>query len=137
MVLFNTIYFPTVFYSGEINLFLLNKFVSMIKKYDLLMLNFILLLIFIIIAPVREIVSPSEDWHAYPILGNFMIFMLYIGIPLLGLVARFYFVNFSWVWPVIIFCEIILAWPCSAAILYWADLKNEIYTGLFLTAPCL
>lgn len=105
----------------------------MMKKYDLLMLNFIIILIFIVI--VRAISPPYEDSGYSPILGNFMIFMLYAGIPLLGLVAGFYFINYSWVWSVIILCEIMLAWPCGSAILYWAEPRNEMYTWLSMTAP--
>lgn len=57
----------------------------MMKKYDLLMINFIIILIFIII--LRVMFSHDKDLEYSPILGNFMLFMLYAGIPLLGLVA--------------------------------------------------
>lgn len=107
----------------------------MIKKYDLLILNFLVLLVSLIIASTREnvVFCKSREW--YPALGEFMFFMLYIGIPLLGFVLRFYLVNCSWVWPAIIFCEIILAWPCGFLIASWAKLTDEIYIGIFMTAP--
>lgn len=109
--------------------------ISLIKKYHLVIFNLIIFFVFIVVFSMRPIEIGGEKTRLYPILGEFMLFMLYVGIPLIGFFIRLYFIHNKWIWIPIIVCEFCFAWPCGYAIAWWANLRNEIYMGIFMTAP--
>lgn len=91
--------------------------------------------IFLSIMSTRLDLPDTPGRGPYPLLGQFLFFQLYVGIALLGLLARLAFLNIKWLWPCIGILEAMAAWLCGIGIYSWGQLKDDGLVGFFLFAP--
>ena len=100
-----------------------------------LLLTVVVLFVYLFISSNRIFDVEVTGTGTSPILGEFMFFLLFGGIALLGLLVRVAYLNIKWLWPIILLIEILISWLCGLGIACWAYLSNDMYIAIWLVAP--